>query len=529
MKHLLTLSALLALTLESIAQYEYYDSSDDIYNLVVETEVVVLDNCVAAELNAGEVFVHRFYVEAESADDQLRAVFGEDQEDIDLPFSISAPGGILNHPEGAWCYHASDPQLLQSFPCLEYDSFATIGFNQVQIVASNDEVTNFFELNTAGQSAELAINGGDEFFAWFTFEDYPDESGRWQILQVTSLEHVNGILNYLILNEDFGNSNGELIVTKHFDTQPLCSDESACNFVADAFNGEGVCDYSCCPGPGCCGLGTTWNWQTSECDVTIPSDSNFDGCVQLNDLLDLLGAYGDCGDEESPWQCGDPLEYQGYDYETVQIGEQCWFAENLRADQFRNGDIIPSGLSDGQWTLAEGPAMAWYGEASASCENFVPEFDACNGIPSNYNFGGLYNGYVVTDARPVCPSGWSTPSMSDFYTLLDNYEDAYQAADALKAQSTWSSEGNGSNASGFRGFASGFRRGLGTAISESGFYDRAGVYGNFWSDDFVNEESFLVYAISLTPQLGVELLDDSQWPPVPGGFGFSIRCIKDAE
>ena len=62
MKHLLTLSALLALTLESIAQYEYYDSSDDIYNLVVETEVVVLDNCVAAELNAGEVFVHRFYV-----------------------------------------------------------------------------------------------------------------------------------------------------------------------------------------------------------------------------------------------------------------------------------------------------------------------------------------------------------------------------------------------------------------------------------------------------------------------------------
>ena len=23
-----------------------------------------------------------------------------------------------------------------------------------------------------------------------------------------------------------------------------------------------------------------------------------------------------------------PLEYQGYDYETVQIGEQCWFAEN---------------------------------------------------------------------------------------------------------------------------------------------------------------------------------------------------------
>ena len=33
--------------------------------------------------------------------------------------------------------------------------------------------------------------------------------------------------------------------------------------------------------------------------MTNPSDSNFDGCVQLNDLLDLLSAYGDCGAEEA--------------------------------------------------------------------------------------------------------------------------------------------------------------------------------------------------------------------------------------
>ena len=33
-----------------------------------------------------------------------------------------------------------------------------------------------------------------------------------------------------------------------------------------------------------------------------------------------------------PWACGDPLEYQGYDYATVQI--QCWFAENLRAENY---------------------------------------------------------------------------------------------------------------------------------------------------------------------------------------------------
>ena len=303
-----------------------------------------------------------------------------------------------------------------------------------------------------------------------------------------------------------------------------CTEEDACNFDPDAALDDGSCHFNC----QFCDDGTVWDEDVFKCVVANPSDTDFDGCVSMTDLLDLLSVFGTCN--EVPWSCGDPLEYQGYDYETVQIGEQCWFAENLRAHQFRNGDIIPSGLSDGQWTAAESPAMAWYGEASTSCENFVPEFDACDGVPSDYNFGGLYNGYVVTDARPVCPSGWSTPSMSDFYTLLDNYADPFQAADALKAQSTWSGEdSNGSNLSGFKAFASGFRRGLGTSISEPGFYDRAGVYGNFWADDFTNEESFLVYGMSLTPQIGVELLDGIQWSPAPGGFGFSVRCVQDAE
>ena len=83
--------------------------------------------------------------------------------------------------------------------------------------------------------------------------------------------------------------------------------------------------------------------------VANPADINLDGCVQLNDLLDLLSAYGDCGAEESAWQCGDPLEYQGYDYATVQIGEQCWFAENLRAENYRNGDEILTAATLEEW------------------------------------------------------------------------------------------------------------------------------------------------------------------------------------
>ena len=105
-----------------------------------------------------------------------------------------------------------------------------------------------------------------------------------------------------------------------------------------------------------------------QCYPTNPADINLDGCVQLNDLLDLLSAYGNCTAEESEWQCGDPLEYQGYDYETVQIGEQCWFAENLRAENYENGDAIPASLSDAEWASTNTGAMAVYDENMANLE-----------------------------------------------------------------------------------------------------------------------------------------------------------------
>ena len=77
-----------------------------------------------------------------------------------------------------------------------------------------------------------------------------------------------------------------------------CTDAEACNFNFEAACDDGSCDYSCCPGPGCCDVGTEWSWESNTCIVANPADINLDGCVQLNDLLDLLSAYGDCGAEE---------------------------------------------------------------------------------------------------------------------------------------------------------------------------------------------------------------------------------------
>ena len=63
---------------------------------------------------------------------------------------------------------------------------------------------------------------------------------------------------------------------------------------------DGSCDHGCCPGPGCCDQGLAVGIESMP--RFEPTDINLDGCVQLNDLLDLLSAYGDCGAEESMWQ-----------------------------------------------------------------------------------------------------------------------------------------------------------------------------------------------------------------------------------
>ena len=101
-------------------------------------------------------------------------------------------------------------------------------------------------------------------------------------------------------------------------------------------------------------------------------------------------------------ECDGPVSFQGYDYETVLIGDQCWFAENLRSENYRNGDANYSATV--------------YGE-SGSCSSNSPLGDACDAEWSLMEYGRLYRWDAVEDVRGLCPSGWHVPSDSDWMTL----------------------------------------------------------------------------------------------------------------
>ena len=95
-----------------------------------------------------------------------------------------------------------------------------------------------------------------------------------------------------------------------------CTDTAACNYDPDATNDNGSCTFPGCTDPlasnydaqaGCpgpctydcdgeifCGSGTSWNSATQQCEVTFAGDADFDGCINVTDILMILGSFGSC-------------------------------------------------------------------------------------------------------------------------------------------------------------------------------------------------------------------------------------------
>ena len=246
------------------------------------------------------------------------------------------------------------------------------------------------------------------------------------------------------------------------------------------------------------------------------------------------------GVAETPWQCGDPLEYQGYDYETVQIGEQCWFAENLRAENYGNGDAIPAGLSDSEWDDTTSGAITYYGATLTNCSNSSPSINSCDSIQVLSEYGRLYNGYAVTDSRGLCPSGWHVSTDEEWQTLesflgMPSYEvgtvnltllnefatgggrgEDTSIGVQLKSSFGWNF-GSGSNASGFAGFPGSCRLRNGST-----FYS-AGWWGFWWSPATELESTHQRLRMLFAERDGIDRGNTSP------NFGLSVRCVKDSE
>jgi uncharacterized protein (TIGR02145 family) len=210
--------------------------------------------------------------------------------------------------------------------------------------------------------------------------------------------------------------------------------------------------------------------------------------------------------------CGDPVGYQGYDYATVLIGDQCWFAENLRSENYENGDAIPSNLSDSEWSSTTSGAVAVYGE-DAGCDDYSPDIDACDPAQSLEEYGRLYNWYAIDDARGLCPSSWHVPTDGEWTLMTDELGGESIAGGQMKTTYGWYQGGNGTNSTGFSGLPGGYR-------VSNGSFDSAGGNGVWWSSSPLGSVAWNRY---LNYYEDVFRINSSL------RSGFSVRCVRDAE
>ena len=249
---------------------------------------------------------------------------------------------------------------------------------------------------------------------------------------------------------------------------------------------------------------------TAQDNPNYDPDYDGDGCYSVNDILGLLPLFGSC----APFSCGDSVLFDNYWYETVLIGDQCWFAENLRTTMYANGDLIPAGLTDAEWTSATSGATAVYGEGCSFCEHNSPDFDACNDALSLVEYSRLYNGYAVDDARSLCPSGWHVPTVGEWTQLKDYITSqgfAGTEGTALKSTSGWDTL-NGTDDFGFSALPGGVR------ASTNGKFDVAGTLGLWWSSSAdVNSADYWFLGPSSA------FLPGNAWLE----YGHSVRCLMD--
>jgi uncharacterized protein (TIGR02145 family) len=214
---------------------------------------------------------------------------------------------------------------------------------------------------------------------------------------------------------------------------------------------------------------------------------------------------------ENSWTCSDILEYEGQDYATVQVGNQCWMAENLNVG-----------------TMIDG--------ASNQADNTVLEKYCYNNDPVNCNiYGGLYQWdemmqYTTLEStQGVYPVGWHLPSDNEWKELEMSLGMSQLEAD----ESGWRGTNEGSK---MAGNAPLWINGMlendpefnisnltvlpeGSRFPPDGAFYNQGILTTFWTSTQNGSQVWRrVLHYSTTQVSRSSFLKD---------FGYNVRCIKD--
>ncbi|MEN9334344.1 MAG: hypothetical protein RLY35_1524 [Bacteroidota bacterium] len=184
--------------------------------------------------------------------------------------------------------------------------------------------------------------------------------------------------------------------------------------------------------------------------------------------------------------------------------------KNLNVSKYRNGDLISTGLDNIQWNITEQGSYAIYG----------------NDIQMEQLYGKLYNWFVVSDMRGVCPLGWKVPDENDWNKLVTSLDpiadtlcitcDQSSIAGAMiktNQSGSWINGSIGNNGSGFTSLPAGSR-------NYYGLFSVEGEDGYWWSQDQDSTNKAWFRAQYFSSNIFERRSEFKQ-------HGFSIRCLKE--
>lgn len=207
----------------------------------------------------------------------------------------------------------------------------------------------------------------------------------------------------------------------------------------------------------------------------------------------------------------------GNTYDTIKIGKQIWFVENLKTTKYNDGTEISYLPDDEEWQLSTKGAYCWY-ENKRNLEN-----------------GALYNWYAIQNDK-LCPDGWRVPSQDDWIQLKDylannkfNYDgsigDAHmeynKIGKSVASKISWedsNNEGspgynqNDNNSSGFNAIPAGQRYDF--------TYNNINQFASFWSNTKHGGKHAFTASVFYS-RTGLALNSASHLH-----FGHSVRLIK---
>jgi len=210
------------------------------------------------------------------------------------------------------------------------------------------------------------------------------------------------------------------------------------------------------------------------------------------------------------WQCGDSLAYDGQSYATVQIGGQCWMAENLNV-----GTMILASTNQTNNSTIE---KYCYNDDAANCTTYG----------ALYEWDEMMQYTTIASTQGICPTDWHLPSDDEYKTLEMQLGMTQAQADSMGYRGTnqgsqvagnevlWNDGNLDQNANfGNSGFA-GLPAGLSFTAGAFGFLS---AHAEFWSSNELGGNGWQRRLVSNSTKVYRTVSNKN--------MGYSVRCVRD--